>query len=60
GRPELDRSLRLSGSVVHVAGRLAQLQLGPTAGNLAGARRAGELIVGAVVGAEAMYALSSF
>jgi cation diffusion facilitator CzcD-associated flavoprotein CzcO len=58
GRPELDRMLRLPGSVVHVAGRLAQLELGPTAGNLAGARRAAELVVGAVVGADAMYALA--
>jgi hypothetical protein len=59
GRPELDWALRLPGSVVHVVGRLAQLQLGPTAGNLAGARRAGERIVGAVVGVEAMYALTA-
>ena len=58
GRPVLDASLRLSGSVVHVMGRLAQLQLGPTAGNLAGARRGAELVVGAVVGVEAMYALA--
>lgn len=58
GRPELDPMLRLPGSVVHVAGRLAQLELGPTAGNLAGARRAAELVVGAVVGAEAMYTLA--
>jgi cation diffusion facilitator CzcD-associated flavoprotein CzcO len=58
GRPEVDRMLRLPGSVVHVAGRLAQLELGPTAGNLAGARRAAELVVGAVVGADAMYALA--
>jgi cation diffusion facilitator CzcD-associated flavoprotein CzcO len=57
GRPELDRMLRLPGSVVHVAGRLAQLELGPTAGNLAGARRAAELVVGAAVGVDAMYAL---
>jgi hypothetical protein len=58
GRPELDRMLRLPGSVVHVAGRLSQLQLGPTAGNLAGARRAAELVVGVVVGADAMYTLA--
>jgi hypothetical protein len=58
GRPELDRMLRLPGSVVHVAGRLAQLELGPTAGNLAGARRAAELVVGAVVGVDAMYTLA--
>ncbi len=58
GRPELDRMLRLPGSVVHVAGRLAQLELGPTAGNLAGARRAAELVVGAAVGADAMYTLA--
>jgi hypothetical protein len=58
GRPELDRFLRLSGSVVHVAGRLSQLQLGPVAGNLAGARRAAELVVGAVVGTDAMYTVA--
>jgi len=58
GRPVLDTSLRLSGSVVHVMGRLAQLQLGPAAGNLAGARRGAELVVEAVVGVEAMYALA--
>lgn len=58
GRPVLDTSLRLSGSVVHVMGRLAQLQLGPAAGNLAGDRRGAELVVEAVVGAEAMYALA--
>ncbi len=58
GRPELDQMLRLPGSVVHVAGRLGQLELGPTAGNLAGARRAAELVVGVTVGADAMYALA--
>jgi hypothetical protein len=51
--------MRVSGSVVQVMGRLAQLQLGPTAGNLAGARRGAEAVVGAVVGADAMYALTS-
>jgi hypothetical protein len=59
GRPVLDSSMRVSGSVVQVMGRLAQLQLGPTAGNLAGARRGAEAVVGAVVGADAMYALTS-
>lgn len=58
GRPILDPALRIPGSRVHVVGRLAQLQLGPTAGNLAGARRAAELVVGAVVGHHAMYELS--
>jgi len=58
GRPVLDEWLRLPGSVVQVAGRLAQLQLGPTAGNLAGARRAAERVVGAVLGVHAMYALA--
>jgi hypothetical protein len=59
GRPVLDSSMRVSGSVVQVMGRLAQLQLGPTAGNLAGARRGAEAVVGAVVGVDAMYALTS-
>jgi len=58
GRPVLDNSLRLPGSVVHVMGRLAQLQLGPTAGNLAGARHGAERVVGSVVGVDAMYALA--
>lgn len=39
GLPVVDRSLRLHGTAVVLGGRLAQLQLGPTAGNLAGARR---------------------
>ena len=58
GRPVLDSSARLAGSVVHVMGRLAQLELGPTAGNLAGARRGAEAVVGTVVGVDAMYALA--
>lgn len=58
GRPILDRSLRLPGSVVHVMGRFAQLELGPTAGNLAGARRGAEMLVGAVLGADAMFELA--
>lgn len=58
GRPVLDRSLRLPGSVVHVMGRLAQLELGPAAGNLAGARGGAEAVVGMVFGADAMFQLS--
>lgn len=57
GRPVLDATLRLPGSNVHVLGRLAQLSLGPIAGNLAGARRGAEQVVGAVVGLHAMHAL---
>ncbi len=57
GRPALDSSLRLPGSVVQVLGRLAQLRLGPTAGNLAGARRGAERVIADVVGVEAMYDL---
>lgn len=58
GHPVLAAALRIPGTRVQVAGRLAQLQLGPTAGNLAGARRAAELVVGAVVGQHAMYELA--
>lgn len=54
GRPLLDNALRIPGSNVHVSGRLAQLQLGPTAGNLSGAQRAAERIVAAVVGQHAL------
>jgi cation diffusion facilitator CzcD-associated flavoprotein CzcO len=57
GRPVLDHVLRLPSSVVHVVGRLAQLHLGPTAGNLSGARRGAAQVVGAVVGVDAMFAL---
>lgn len=57
GRPMLDPSLRVAGGAVQVLGRLAQLRLGPTAGNLAGARRGAELVVAAVAGVDAMYAL---
>ena len=38
--------LELGGTAVHVVGRPAALHLGPTAGNLAGARRAAALLVG--------------
>lgn len=58
-RPVLDHALRLPGSNVQVLGRLAQLRLGPTAGNLAGARRGAEAVVGQVLGVEVRYALSS-
>lgn len=57
GRPVLDSSLRLPGSVVQVMGRLAQVRLGPAAGNLAGARRGAEKVVADVVGIDAMYRL---
>lgn len=58
GRPVLDPWLRLPGTPVHVLGRLAELQLGPTAGNLSGARRAAEVVVGAVLGEQAMFDIS--
>ena len=38
--------LELPGTAVHVVGRPATLHLGPTAGNLAGARRAAALLAG--------------
>jgi hypothetical protein len=59
GRPVLERSLRLPGSVVHVAGRLAQLEIGPAAGNLFGARRAAERVVASIVGADALKLIPS-
>ena len=52
GFPILDHLLRWPGTGVHVAGALAMLELGPAAGNLWGARRAGERIARAVVGDE--------
>lgn len=57
GRPVVDDRLRVPGTVVQVLGRLAQLRLGPTAGNLAGARRGAELVVGEVLGLDAMFEL---
>ncbi len=49
----LDRHLGLPDTPVHVIGRPATLYLGPTAGNLSGARHAAELVVDAVVGVPA-------
>jgi hypothetical protein len=49
--PVIDETLML-GARVQVLGRLAQLQLGPTAGNLAGARRGAEAVVSAVLGSD--------
>lgn len=46
GFPELTEDLRWPGTSLHVCGRLASLQLGPAAGNLWGARKAAERIVG--------------
>jgi hypothetical protein len=51
--PVLDGHLGLPDTRVQVIGRPATLYLGPTAGNLSGARRAAELVVDAVVGATA-------
>lgn len=53
GLPVLDRHLALPDTKVRVVGRPAALHLGPTAGNLSGARRAAELVVEAVVGTAA-------
>jgi len=52
GLPILDHELRWPGTGIHVAGALAMLELGPAAGNLWGARRAGARIARAVVGEE--------
>lgn len=48
GFPVPDRSLRWGGSGIFVAGALAELELGPSARNISGARRAAERIVGAL------------
>lgn len=45
GYPVVDRSLRWHPRV-HVTGPLAELELGPTSRNIAGARQAGERLVG--------------
>jgi hypothetical protein len=50
GHPVLDRLLRVGGTQIHVGGRLATLHLGPTSGNLAGARRLAECVTESVVG----------
>jgi hypothetical protein len=52
GLPELARDLRWPGTSVHVVGSLAGLRLGPTAGNLSGARRAAARVARTVLGAE--------
>lgn len=44
-----DKSLQWPGKPLYVMGRLASLHLGPTAGNLAGARRAAQRIVPALL-----------
>lgn len=54
--PVVDPGLRVA-ERVHVLGRLAQLRLGPTAGNLAGARRGAELVVGHILGLDRLYEL---
>lgn len=48
GIPELDRDLRWPGTDIWCSGHVAQLRLGPAAGNLIGARFAAELIVPAI------------
>ena len=50
GFPVLDSLVRVPGTRVHLAGRAATLQLGPTAGNLSGARHAATAVVAAVFG----------
>ena len=47
GYPVLDRALRWHPRI-HVSGALAELELGPVARNIAGARRAGERTLGAL------------
>ena len=51
GYPVPDASLRWSDSQIFVAGALAELELGPSARNLAGARLAAERIVAAAAAA---------
>lgn len=48
GLPVVDRHLRIPSTAVHVLGRLATLELGPTAGNVAGARHGAEAVAGAI------------
>ncbi|MGY6501933.1 MAG: FAD-dependent oxidoreductase [Acidimicrobiales bacterium] len=50
GLPVLDEDLAWAGTRVHVVGAAAALQLGPAAGNLAGARAATARVTGAVTG----------
>lgn len=50
GAPVLDDSLGLPGTSIHVMGRHAITQLGPAAGNLAGARRASERLAAHLCG----------
>jgi len=52
GFPVLDSLVRVPGTRVHLAGRAATLQLGPTAGNLSGARHAATAVVAAVFGTD--------
>ena len=58
GSPVLDSLLRVPGTKVHLAGRAATLQLGPTAGNLSGARHAAMAVVTAVFGRNEAMALT--
>ena len=48
GRPVLDEACRWPGTELHLMGALAELQLGPLARNLAGARMAADRIVSCV------------
>jgi len=48
GLPVVDRHLRIPSTAVHVMGRLATLELGPTAGNVAGARQGAAVVAGAI------------
>jgi len=52
--PVLDDHLRLPGTTVYVTGGLATVQLGPAAGNLAGARRSAKRIAASLCGGTPM------
>jgi hypothetical protein len=52
GFAPLDRHLRVRSTPVHVTGPPASLVLGPSAGNLSGARRSARIIAAAVFGLE--------
>ena len=53
GFPLVDAALRWHPSV-HVVGPLAEIELGPIAGNISGARRAGERILASLEGPDAL------
>jgi hypothetical protein len=57
GFVSLDHHLRIRSTAVHVTGPPASLVLGPSAGNLSGARRSGRAVAAAVFGLERADAL---